>query len=65
MRDIESESRPEAASAKNQGSRPPGEFLPGAILSGRYRVVSLLGRGGRGDVYRADDLKLGEAVAAR
>ncbi len=40
-------------------------FLPGSIIGRRHRIISLVGRGGMGEVYRADDLRLGMPVALK
>jgi serine/threonine protein kinase len=41
------------------------DFSAGDLFGGRYRMIARVGRGGMGDVWRADDLILGTPVALK
>ncbi len=49
------------SSGHSQGPR----FPPGTTLLDRYQVISALGKGGMGEVYLAEDLRLSQKIALK
>jgi Protein kinase domain len=54
-----------SSSASRSGTSSGSHFVAGTTLAGRYRIVSLLGKGGMGEVFRAEDLILNQTVALK
>lgn len=47
------------------GKLPAGKFVAGTVLANRYRIIGLLGKGGMGEVFKAEDIKLNQIVALK
>lgn len=56
---------PAAKEATPTNSTNPGRIAVGEVFADRYEVEARLGQGGMGQVYRANDLLLGEPVAIK
>ena len=60
-----------APTPSDPGNARPGDgehahlLAPGAVVSGRYRIVRFVAQGGMGEVYEAEDLELSVRLALK